>query len=213
MQKLDLSFHGQRSYRSGGWNASIVGNINRYGGIEMDVGCCQRPGSLNTRQSTFTFGPHFSYRSIRRVHPFAHSLLGLVNGRQFASGYHTSWRPGFAFVFGGGIDVRVMNALWIRAVQLDYFHESFRDDVQRNADYPLVWRFDSDLWRNANDCTGERTMKQLVWIGTALFASALPVLAQAQSRVGRQGYLFVAPGPAGALSTARTYTSVPVVKG
>ncbi len=56
-------------------------------------------------------------------------------------------------------------------------------------------------------------MKQLVWIGTALFASALPVLAQAESRVGRQGYLFVAPGPAGALSTARTYTSVPVVKG
>src|SRR5213594_2164978 len=120
-------------YRTDGWEVSITGNLNRFAGIEMDIACCQKPGSLNWRQHTFLFGPHFAYRGNGHVQPFTHVLLGLAHGRQSTPYAHSTWRPGFAAGFGGGIDVKATRFLWVRAIQADYLRESFRDDVQKNG--------------------------------------------------------------------------------
>jgi hypothetical protein len=130
-------------YRNDGWEASITGNFNRFAGIELNVACCQKPRSGNGPQYTFLFGPHFAYRGNARVQPFAHVLLGLAHGRQPAPYFHSTWRPGFAAGFGGGLDVKAMRFLWVRAIQADYLRESFRDDVQKNGrlSFGIVFRF------------------------------------------------------------------------
>lgn len=135
-------------YSDMGWQASITGNFNRFAGIEFDVACCQKPGSLNTSQTTFLGGPRFTYRLNDRFHPFAHGLAGLVNGRQVAPvGNRTDWRPGFAAGFGGGLDVKAVGFVWVRAMQADYLRESFRDDVNKHwrLSFGIVLRFGSLL--------------------------------------------------------------------
>jgi hypothetical protein len=120
-----------------------MGNINRYSGIELDIACCQRPGSLNFNQYTLLTGPRFTFRRNPYVNPFAHVLLGIAYGRRAAPGYHSSARPGFASGFGGGIDVHAARYVWVRVIQADYVRESFRDDIQKNGrlSFGFVLRF------------------------------------------------------------------------
>ena len=116
---------------------------------DADIACCQKPGSGNGHQYTILFGPHFAYRGNARVHPFAHVLVGLAHGRQAAPYFHTTWRPGFAAGFGGGLDVKATRFLWVRAIQADYLRESFRDDVQKNGrlSFGIVFRFGKPVSR------------------------------------------------------------------
>src|SRR5262245_18654586 len=62
------------SFKDTGGQASITGILNGFAGLEADVDCCQRPGSLDTRQYTVLAGPRFVYRGNARLNPFAHVL-------------------------------------------------------------------------------------------------------------------------------------------
>jgi hypothetical protein len=130
-------------YHNDAWEAAITGNFNRFAGIEMEVHCCQKPGELNGHQYTFLFGPHFAFRGNSHVNPFAHVLLGLTSGRQVTPYQHSTWRPAFTTAVGGGLDVKAWRFLWIRAIQVDYLRESFKDDLQNNGklSFGVVFRF------------------------------------------------------------------------
>jgi hypothetical protein len=132
-------------YDSGGADFSITGNINRFAGLEANVNCCKRPDTLSGKQLTLSGGPRFVYRKDSHLNPFAHVLLGLTHGRQATPDAHSRWRGGFATILGGGVDVKVTRYLWVRAFQLDFVRESFRDDVQRSSklSFGIVFRFRS----------------------------------------------------------------------
>jgi hypothetical protein len=128
-----------------GWGVSIAGNLNRFSGIEFDASCCQKPEWPNGHQYTFLVGPRFVYRGSGRLQPFAHVLLGMAHGSQATPYQYSTWRPGFASALGGGIDVKLIRFVWIRAFEADYLRASFKEDVQKNSrmSFGIVVRFGS----------------------------------------------------------------------
>ncbi len=122
---------------SKGWNGSIVGNLNRWFGIEGDVSghyytedVVNVPGANiqgKTNFLTYRVGPKFAFRSEDSpVTPFAHFLVGgahtsgtgsgSVNGTSFSVSQSSN---GLAGAVGGGIDIG-RGVVAIRAIQADY---------------------------------------------------------------------------------------------
>ena len=122
---------------SKGWNGSIVGNVNRWFGIEGDVSghyytedVVNVPGATIQGKAnflTYRIGPKFSFRSEDApVTPFAHFLVGgartsgtgsgSVNGTSFSVSQSSN---GLAGAVGGGIDIG-RGVVAIRAIQADY---------------------------------------------------------------------------------------------
>ena len=135
-------------YQNHGLQGSITGNLNRFVGIEMELGggtnYPKNPPAYGNRY-TFLFGPRFMYRGNPRLNPFAHVLLGGTHGRQVAPFFHTTGRTALTAALGGGLDVKVVRFLWIRVIQVDYLRESFAGDPQDNLrlSYGVVFRFGS----------------------------------------------------------------------
>ncbi len=90
----------------------------------------------------FLFGPQYSFRLVPRVTPFVHALFGGVKGSRVAevalgaggacpapqcSGSAVFPETVFAMAFGGGLDVKVRNHVWIRLIQVDYIRQNFSD--------------------------------------------------------------------------------------
>ncbi len=96
------------------------------------------------RMLTFLFGPRFTARS-SRVEPFAHALFG---GARFSAEVSALGVSGsdsdtsFAFVLGGGLDVKLNDKVAIRLGQLDYLRTRIGDEGQNNFRYSagLVFR-------------------------------------------------------------------------
>jgi len=143
---------------------SITGNLNRFFGLEVDLRVYRNnlpdpvpisPGNSGPHSTRFTFlfGPHFAYRGIPRVNPFAHVLVGGTHGRSLSlisvppagEALTLTGQTAFAAAFGGGLDVKVTRFLWIPVIQADYLRESFTNDVQNNLrlSFGVVFRFGS----------------------------------------------------------------------
>ena len=112
--------------------------------------------AVNSSAFTMMFGPSFAYRHNPGVKPFAHVLLGGVNGRSsltskgemlIGSAASTSeWVFGYAF--GGGVDFGISKNLVAIRVQADWIRSHSRDggdDRQNNvrASVGLVFRIKS----------------------------------------------------------------------
>ncbi len=91
---------------------------------------------------SFLFGPQVSYRGISNIKPFGHMLFGgmrasklvpnstssggvgggfvIIAGPSCPSLYCVAPATTFAMAFGGGLDVKVTDRIWIRAFQADY---------------------------------------------------------------------------------------------
>ncbi len=77
---------------------------------------------VETRVSTFLFGPRFTLRS-ESVEPFAHFLVGGAHGSFDISGLGVSASDSgtaFTFAAGGGVDIKFSQRLVVRLVQADY---------------------------------------------------------------------------------------------
>ncbi len=130
-----------------GFEASVIGNLNKYVGIKGDFSMYfnnrqLRGGTftscvgtvctssiqdykVNSRAAYFMAGPEIKGRNRTRVTPFAHALFGLVHSRtEFStSGTFTlsdsASDTGFTMAFGGGLDIRASKRISIRAM-MDY---------------------------------------------------------------------------------------------
>ena len=128
-----------------GWNASVTGNINKWFGLKADFSGyydTEKTAFAKFSQSNHLFlaGGQFTYRKNDRVQPFAHLMAGTAYSR-FKSRVNCPLTPTtvactpfnstisdthFALVAGGGVDLKVANALAVRLIQADYLY--VRDD-------------------------------------------------------------------------------------
>ncbi len=112
------------SFTASGGSGTFVYNFNRFLSGVADLGAYHNPGSVNYNPTTFSylFGPRLSLRK-SRVTPYVQTLFG--GARQStdffdtAAGSGTS-HNGFAAAFGGGMDVRVKDHVWVKPFQLEY---------------------------------------------------------------------------------------------
>lgn len=138
-----------------GWEASIVGNFNRFCGVEANFGDHYDRPALNNGYSndiSFLFGPHVTFRGPAKVNPFAHFLVGGTRGAAsqteaiscpvacpiggpcscptITNMDHTT---AFTTAVGGGLDVKAANHVWFRVFQADYVREYFPSNTQNDA--------------------------------------------------------------------------------
>jgi opacity protein-like surface antigen len=99
---------------------------------------------------TELYGPRFTL-ALPRIHPFVHALFGTVHGKaQIPS---LSFPPGppttsisenaVGMAFGGGINVKATQHVWLRLIQIDYLRARFTNNTQNNTRISagLVFRF------------------------------------------------------------------------
>jgi hypothetical protein len=145
-QKFSPFFNDQAGGPTG-FEASVIGNLNRYVGIKGDfsmyfnnrqvrggqfqscVGTVCTSSTqdfkVNSRAAYFMGGPEIKGRNHTRFTPFAHALFGLVNSR---SEFSTTGainisdevsETAFTMAFGGGLDIRATKRISFRAL-MDY---------------------------------------------------------------------------------------------
>jgi opacity protein-like surface antigen len=130
-----------------GFEASVIGNLNRYVGIKGDFSIYsnnrQPTGGtftscvgtacttsiqdfkLDSRAAYFMGGPEIKGRNQTRFTPYVHALFGLVNSRTHFSTSGTlnlsdkTSETAFAMAFGGGLDIRASKRISIRTM-MDY---------------------------------------------------------------------------------------------
>lgn len=145
-QKISPFFNDQAGGTTG-FEASIIGNFNRYVGIKGDFSmyfnnrsakggtfrscigtlCTEsiQDFKVNSRAAYFMGGPEIKGRNHTRFTPFAHALFGLVNSRsEFSTTGAISLsdkasETGFTMAFGGGLDIRASKRISFRAM-MDY---------------------------------------------------------------------------------------------
>jgi hypothetical protein len=135
-----------KRFNANGFNSSLVGNINRFFGAELDFSGhyatffdVSVPGilsaSIKTRAYTALAGPRFTARYGRGT-AFFHALFGASHGTTEAKGaipilgLAGSLRISdttFAMALGGGFDLNLNRNVAIRLGQVDYILTRFRE--------------------------------------------------------------------------------------
>jgi len=115
---------GVPSLTSTGGTGTVEYNLNRTFGVVADLGGYRNSSDVNFNPTTFTylFGPRVNFR-MSRITPYAQALFGgarvstsltdPVTGNSFAEN-------GFAMAYGGGVDVKLTDHVYIKPFQLDY---------------------------------------------------------------------------------------------
>jgi len=146
-----------------GWNVELSANVRSWGVVADFSG--HYGGNVNYfipigedgRGLTFLFGPQYSFRKVPRVTPFVHALFGGVQAEQLAvvpaaggacpapgcSSFPRFNETDFAMAFGGGIDFKVRDHVWIRAIQVDYVRQNFSSATMNSPRISagIVYRF------------------------------------------------------------------------
>ncbi len=142
-----------------GFNASIVGNFNRYVGVKGDfsahfkkknipLGGTSESLSIDSTVMNFLGGLQIKDNAKEGTFkPFAHALVGAARVRNkvdFSNGFcvaifpspcpgdFTDTETGLAGAFGGGLDIRASERIDIRAFQIDYNPTRTFDSTQHN---------------------------------------------------------------------------------
>ena len=136
-----------------GWNASVTGNLTDWFGVAGDFGghyaspevhifSIPIPTGLERSTHSFLFGPRFVYRGADRLEPFAHLLFGGSRSSVGLFGLSVN-KAAFTAAAGGGLDIRLSDAVAIRAIQADYLMTHFGGERQNNArlSFGVVFRF------------------------------------------------------------------------
>ncbi len=153
--------HNGPGINASGWDGSLTGNFNRFFGLEVDLSDhykSPQPFNAYSNDFSYLFGPHFAYRGVPKVTPFAHVLVGGTQGREIATvpcpvcpaggpcpicGPVTEHQTAFTTALGGGLDVQATRFVWIRIIQADYLREQFTNTPQNDVRlcFGVVLRF------------------------------------------------------------------------
>jgi len=102
----------------------VVGEFSRYS--KSDALGKIAPGSnVDANVQTYLFGPRFTVRT-GKAEPYFHFLIGSARGSVETSGDSQSGYA-FAYVLGGGLDVKVHHNFAIRLGQLDFLQARVHD--------------------------------------------------------------------------------------
>jgi hypothetical protein len=103
-----------------GWNAAVTGYFSDRWGITADFSghyASQSSGINSVRFSRldYRFGPTFPLHPAKsdKVGAFVHLLFGGVHQSVFSTN-------AFSTALGGGVDVKMLQHLWLRVAQVDY---------------------------------------------------------------------------------------------
>jgi hypothetical protein len=143
---------------SRGWQVSLAGNVTRHFALVADASGHANKSSTNFnaygyfingtyaygtyasrkefRDFNLLFGPRYAHTIGNRVTPFTHFLYGLEHvSRQYTATFESAavsnernFVNKWAFLLGGGVDIKVNNRLSVRALQLDLL--AFKDQGQ-----------------------------------------------------------------------------------
>ena len=133
----------QNSTSLNGWNASLTGNYNRWFGLTGDFSGAYKSGPIDFKSYTFTFGPTVAARNNETFTPFAHALFGGFHQVDEVNGTNLGSVTGFAFIMGGGVDVKITPHIAARVGQFDWmsFHSSDASSNSFRYSGGLVLRF------------------------------------------------------------------------
>jgi hypothetical protein len=140
-------WHAGRDSGSGfslnGWDASAEVGGSWLSGVADFGRQYASPSGIPENQYSLLFGPQLSVPHLPGVIPFARALVGVVHGtnRVFISAApcppncSPSIQTGnaFAAAIGGGLDVKALGPVWIRAIQVDYVHAQLNPDHHTQA--------------------------------------------------------------------------------
>jgi len=141
----DIDKDGGSKWFAKGFDVSATYNINQYFGVEAAFGLNagtlkDKNGSKETAKDiSFLVGPRVAYRT-ERITPFAHFLLGVDRVSESDTykdypAYNKDYSDaGFAFGFGGGVDVNITNKWAVRPIQLDWVHTKHNFDPKDDPD-------------------------------------------------------------------------------
>jgi opacity protein-like surface antigen len=126
-----FQLHGGYAYlRSGGlnfgagWDIGFSYYFNDYLALEADVSGHYRD---NFDFYNFLIGPKLAFWENENYVPFTHFLVGagqaqydvFVNGQTLSTS-----NAEFAYLFGGGVDIRLTDNIYLRPFQLDYIRQT-----------------------------------------------------------------------------------------
>lgn len=125
-----------------GFDGAVTGYFNKNVGITADFsGNYKTIEGASTKIYTYTFGPTFRV-PMDKATPFVHALFG---GAHAAAGFEgaSASSSGFAYAFGGGLDVNASKNVAIRIAQFDYFGTRIESTTQNNFRYSagIVFKF------------------------------------------------------------------------
>ena len=154
---------GFRKLGQNGWNVSLAGGLTRTLSVVADFSNHYGTNSVpfspigsDGKGLTYFFGPQYRFGAVPRLTPFAHALFGAMQANKFlpgplagscpapaCSGVITESETAFAAAFGGGLDVKAVDRVWIRLFQLDYVRANLSAVTQNDlrVSTGLVFRF------------------------------------------------------------------------
>ena len=116
---------GVPSFTAPGGSGTFVYNFNKTFGAVADLGAYHNSSDANLDPTTFSylFGPRVSWRKDRFT-PYAQALVG---GVRVTSPFlvdpisgNTTAQNAFATAFGGGLDLRATDHIYLKPVEVDY---------------------------------------------------------------------------------------------
>ena len=146
---------------SNGWAGGAYLHLLGPWGVEADYsnhyGVTPQLPSNGSRyyvpQFTELYGPRFTL-ALPRIHPFVHALFGTVSGKAETFSLISSTpipigetrtvsENAVGMAFGGGINIKATQHVWLRLIQVDYLRAQFTNNTQNDTRISagLVFRF------------------------------------------------------------------------
>lgn len=124
------------SFSLNGGSASLTYHLRNWVSATADFGGYHNGNILGKgvdgTESTYLFGPRFSYRSFHHFLPFAETLFGVAHAGASIAGGTLGSQNAFAMAIGGGVDYRINNRLAFRPLQVDYLLTRFAEGAANN---------------------------------------------------------------------------------
>jgi opacity protein-like surface antigen len=130
------STSGVDSFSLNGGSASLTYHVKDWVSAVADFGGYHNGNILGSgvdgTLSTYLFGPRVSYRSYRRITPFAEALFGVAHAGASIAGGSAGSQNAFGMAIGVGADYRLNNRFSLRPIQVDYLLTRFPEGTGSN---------------------------------------------------------------------------------
>lgn len=116
-----------------GGDASVSYNLTSHFAAVADFGVVHAGNIAASGQgltlTSYLFGPQYKFRLTRRFSPFGHALVGAAHASGLGYGSNGVPANALSVVAGGGLDLRVTPAIYLRLFEADYDFTRFQNGV------------------------------------------------------------------------------------